>query len=235
MRSLCITLHTKDPVTLPLAYNELIQGLLYSCWRGRYPEFHDDTTNQIRKFVFGRLEGKCRVNAQTRTIRFSDLVEFEVRTPYEELLDECAAQLASRGKAQLGAYELDLVNLQSKDRLIFPSRATIRMITPVVEYRTKENHTIPISPMDMDWISLVQANTQKKAAELGIAFDAPFQAIAFDETMRKQVTRFKGTYVTGWTGKLMLAADPSIVAMLWCCGLGAKNSQGFGLFDIDVS
>ena len=58
------------------------------------------------------------------------------------------------------------------------------------------------------------------------------QVSPLPDTLRKRVTRFKGTYVTGWVGDLILACDPQLLATLYCCGIGAKNSQGFGMFRI---
>lgn len=233
MRSLRITFRTKKPITLPLAYNQYVHGLIYSCWRDRYPNVHDNGRGHIGKYVFGRLTGRHETDKKAKTIRYFDFLNLEVRTPFEELLDELAAQMASRGRAHLKGYELDLVNLQCNDRLIFPQRATILLTSPVVEYRTtQDGHTTPISPLDADWLPLIQANTAHKAKELGLSYDTPLQAMALTETIRKQVTTFKGTHITGWTGKLMLSADPRILGMLWTWGLGVNNCQGFGMFDI---
>ena len=231
MRSLRITLHTQRSIMLPLAYNELVQGMLYHCWREHYPSLHDSGT--FRPFVFGRLQGKAKVDSKARTICFSDFVSLEVRTPIEELLDECATQLASNESVRLGAYTLRVANLQTNDRLLFPQRTNIELLAPAVAYHTlDEGHTVPYSPLDPEWLPLIQQNIARKAEELGVPFGGAFQAIPHEETLRKHVTRFKGTYITGWTGKLMVQTEPQVLAMLWCTGLGVKNSQGFGLFDV---
>ena len=231
MRSLRIVLRTQKPIVLPLAYNELVQGMLYNSWRDRYPDLHDEGT--FRPFVFGRLEGKSKRDSKKRTILFYDIISLEVRTPYEELLDECAIQIARAGSARIGAYTLNVINLQSNDRLFFPQRALIKLRTPVVAYHTLEDgHTVPYSPLDAEWLGLIQQNAQHKAKKLGATYSSQLQAIPYEKTLIKQVTRFKGTFVTGWLGEFMIATDPEILAMLWCCGLGVKNSQGFGLFDV---
>lgn len=236
MRSLRITAYAHTPITLPLAYNELLQGVLYSCWHGRYPQLHDEGLGGIRgfrPFTFGRLRGKSSVSRESRTIRFEGAVSFDVRSPVEELLDELATQLAEREQIRIGAYNLPLTNLQSNDRLLFPPRATITLATPVVAYEALEDgHTRFYAPDETPWLSLVQRNAQYKAEALGLEGAAAIQAMPLTETLRKQVTRFKGTYITGWLGDVILAAEPPLMAALWCLGLGVKNSQGFGMFDI---
>lgn len=237
MRSLRISLFAKKSILLPLAYNELLQGLLYGCWRSAYPEMHNEGfggVRGLRPFNFSRLQGTAEVNRRDRTIVFRDILSFEVRSPIEELMDVLAAQLANQGKVRIGAYELPLVNLQNSDRLIFPQRAKVSLTTPVVVYEAlADGHTHFFAPQDDGWFELMQANTKRKAEALGLSCSSTLQVIPLTETMRKQVTRFKGTYVTGWTGSMILGADAQLMAALWCLGLGVKNSQGFGMFEID--
>lgn len=236
MRSLRITLRTSRPIVLPLAYNELAQGLVYSCWASQMPHVHEyrlEDGRDFRPFVFGRLEGPCRVDSQKRTIKFFELVSLEVRSVAEELIEMCATQLADRRSIRLGAYDLELVNLECCDRLLFPRRCVARLRTPAVVYQTTDDgHTTPFSPTDTQWLPLIQQNARRKAEALGLGCDTTLQALAYEETLRKQVTRFKGTYLTGYTGDILLSADPQLMAALWCCGLGVRNSQGFGMFDI---
>lgn len=236
MRALRIAFRAPSPIILPLAYNELVQGMLYSCWRTNTPMLHDAGfgENGLRLFTFGPLEGKGRANAKKRTIRFERIVRLEVRTPAEDLLDDLAMQLSSRGIVRIGAYELSVVNLESRDRLLFPRQAKVRLLAPVVAERraNDETHTIPLSPGDDDWLESIRANAKRKAKALGLTCDCALQAIPLSETLKKRVTRFKGTYITGWIGDIIVACDPQLLAALHCCGLGARNSQGFGMFNI---
>ena len=236
MRAMTITLRTRRPATLPLANNELLQGLLYSCWRDAFPEVHDrgfGTSRPLRLFTFGPLTGSCSADGRAKTIRLDGAVRFEVRSPLEVLLDELARQLSSHGKARIGAHELDLVNMQACDRLVFPPRAVLRMASPVVAYRTLEDgHTEHYSPNDPEWLPLVSGNAAHKAETLSLEAAVPLVVIPRSETLRKRVTRFKGTYITGWTGDLIASCDPAVLSLLYYTGLGAKGSQGFGMFDI---
>lgn len=236
MRCLRVTLRTSQPVVLPLAYNELVQGLLYHCWRDRFPHLHDEGFAEgrpLRLFTFGPITGRSSVDRERRTIRFDGPMSFEVRTSIEDLLDELATQLAKRGAARIGAHELCVANLEAIDRLIFPRQARIQTVSPVVCYRTLEDgHTQPYAPTDEGWIDLVRMNAQRKAEALALGCDNELQVIPLAETLRKRVTRFKGTYVTGWVGSFAIACDPVLLAALYSCGLGSKSSQGFGMFNI---
>jgi CRISPR-associated endoribonuclease Cas6 len=219
-----------------MAYNELVQGLLYSCWASDLPELHDFSLGdgrQFRPFVFGRLEGRCSPDRKARTIKFFKYVRLEVRSYIDELMDLCAGSLTNRDVIRIGAHDFDLTGLETRDWLLFPPSCVMRMRTPVVAYDTLEDgHTVPYSPTEPKWLSLVRQNARRKGEAFGLPADVPFQANAYEETLDDRVTRFKGTLVTGYMGDIRIDTDPNLLAVLWSCGLGAKNSQGFGMFDI---
>ena len=192
MRALRITLCTEGPIELPLAYNELVQGLLYSCWHEHFPKLHDVGYGDLRSFrplTFSRLTGR--------------------------------------------PHKLKVTNLEAADRLLFPQRAIIRLVTPVVAYVTlKDGHTQFYSPEEDEWVRHIQKNARWKMGVLGLEGATELQLTPLVDTLRKQVTRFKRTMVTGWMGKVALACDPNMMVTLYYLGMGSKNAQGFGMFDI---
>lgn len=249
MRSLRITVFAREPVVLPLAYNELLQGVLYGCWRERTPQLHDAGfsvgPSTYRLFTFGPLRSKGHIDSKRRTYRLEGSSSFEVRTPIEGLLDILAAELAGRGIVRIGAHELPLVNLDACDRLLFPRRALVRAVQPIVVASSKNTSDMAdsrdgthrsgyLSPEDNGWATRIQQNAADKAAIIGLDCPADLQIIPLSSTgLRKRVTRFKGTYITGWMGEFALSCDPQLMQLLYSCGLGSKNSQGFGMFEID--
>lgn len=235
MRCLRIAMYTHKRATLPIAYNQLVQGMLYSCWRESHPEVHGTAGERhVSRFTFGPIEGGVTPDSRSKTVQLQGTASIEVRSPSEELIDELATKLASRGTVRIGAHELELVNLESRDRLIFPERSLVCMRAPVVAYRTVDEygHTQPFSPADPEWHEIVAANAEQKLWELGLEPQRELQIVPMDRTLHKCVTRFKGTYITGWKGDLIVSADSQTMATLWCLGLGSKNSDGFGMFDI---
>lgn len=236
MRALSITIDSKLPTTLPIAYNELIQGLLYGCWRDSFPQLHDEgfsANKDMRLFTFGPLRGNTIADGKTKTIRLNGPVHFEVRSPIEELLNELASQLSERDHLRIGQHEYDLVNLQCCDRLLFKDRCVIHATSAVVVHtKLDDGHTHYYSPEEPDWLRLIQKNMATKAELFSLDADTAFAIMPKTETLRKRVTKFKGTIIIGWQGDFLAFGSPSILSMLYYTGLGAKNSQGFGMFDI---
>ena len=240
MRALKITLRPSRQVMLPIAYNRLLHGLLYDCWKEKYPWLHDagwpiqdqNEERAFKPFTFSPLSGRCKPNVKEKALQVNGAVSFEVRSPKEELIGELARQLYSRETVHLGAHEFEVTNLQMCDRILFPHRAIIRLASPVVEYVTSDGHTQPFCPTDAEWISLINKNSAWKAACMSIEGSPELTIIPKTETLKKRVTSFGKIWITGWTGDLIVQGDPSILAMLYYLGLGAKNSQGFGMFSI---
>ena len=48
----------------------------------------------------------------------------------------------------------------------------------------------------------------------------------------KYVTKYKGFYLSAWLGEYQLTGPRKNLDFLYQTGLGCRNSQGFGMFEI---
>ena len=65
--------------------------------------------------------------------------------------------------------------------------------------------------------------------------EAPFELTVeprFHGLPTKEFSTFKRTFITGWYGDYRLEGTPEVLDMLYQTGLGAKNSEGFGMFEV---
>jgi len=51
-------------------------------------------------------------------------------------------------------------------------------------------------------------------------------------TAKKLVTKYQGSYIEAWYGNFILSGKRKYLDFLYQTGLGSKNSQGFGMFNI---
>lgn len=236
MNALAITLWAASPISLPLAYNALVQGALYENWRETFPELHDegysDGAHRFRMFTFSPLQGRYRVHE--KQIYFSGAIRLEVRSPASELIDALCDSLQQRSAMRLGRNELPVINLECADRLLFFRQASIRMLSPVTVHETELNgRTIYYSPEDEMFLPLLAGNLASKLRAIGIPAAPVLSCVPNARTLRKRVTLFKGTYITAYEGRFELCAEPEAMALLYYAGLGGRNSQGFGMFAIE--
>ena len=53
-----------------------------------------------------------------------------------------------------------------------------------------------------------------------------------DGSMKKFVTNYQGNYIIGWFSRFRLCGERKYLDFLYQAGLGEKNAQGFGMFEI---
>jgi len=51
-------------------------------------------------------------------------------------------------------------------------------------------------------------------------------------TKNGKLVIYKGFIIKGWMGKFRLRGNPELIKFSYEAGLGAKNSQGFGMWEI---
>lgn len=237
MNALIITLLAEQTLSLPLAYNQMVQGTLYDNWRRAFPTLHDlgytDGTHTFRMFTFSPLQGHYQVKG--KNIIFDGAIRLEVRSPMSELIEELADSLLARGCIRLAMNELPIINLESADRLMFFSNARIRMISPLTLHETMpDGQTIYYKPSDETFSPMLVRNLESKLKAAGVQAAPVLGCAPVPGTIRKRVTQFKGIYITGYEGAFDVQSDPEALALLYYAGLGDRNSQGFGMFSIET-
>lgn len=247
MKALVITLWADKPTTIPFSYGRMIQGALYACWADSQPLLHDvgypaldgmdadhGASKTFRLFTFGPIERAKRVDVKRKALTVEGAFSFEVRSPVDALIDAVNDHLCGTGELSLGRDVFPVDVLEERRRTYFPSRAVISMKSPLtVHTTTEDDHTRYYSPVEKDFVPLIQENLRAKANAFGMDDPGELQLLPLEESLKKRVSTFKGIYVTGWTGTFAIAAPRTTIEFLYYTGLGARNSQGYGMFDID--
>ncbi|MGN0287489.1 MAG: CRISPR-associated endoribonuclease Cas6 [Atopobiaceae bacterium] len=239
MKALRIALYSEGQTELPLAYGHYIQGALYACLLDHFTQVHETgyRTTQGRKFrmlTFGPIQGASNVDPSRKTLTLQGQFSIEVRSPIDAVIDEIAEQLRVHMRVRLASARFSVIGLEERQKLIFPTTCVARMISPVtVHLTTPDGHTTYFSPLDDGFSELIQTNARSKMEAAGIQDAGNLQLVPLPNTLKKRVTTYKGIYVTGWLGSFVMEAQPPLMELLYYAGLGTKNTQGFGMFDID--
>lgn len=81
----------------------------------------------------------------------------------------------------------------------------------------------------------MEANARKKYEAF---YKAPADGLALDvvpERVNKsceKIMNFKDTVIKAWTGVYRLTGSPELLHTVYDCGLGGRNSQGFGMVEV---
>ena len=234
---LSVEFSVKD-LCLPIAYRHCIQGLIYDVLRTD-PAFstalHDGVTDisgkQLKLFTFGQLEGKYTI--ENKTIRFSDAVRLEIRSVNTQLMLLLLNGFYEGRELRLGTHWVRVVKCSLEKRQIMQNEIVVQTCSPVVSYLTlADGHTRFFTPDEEMFYRLLCVNAQCKWESLHKDdFPATLSVSPATKFFKKQVTLFKDTRITAWGGRFCLKGAPELLTLLYDTGLGAKSSQGFGMFE----
>lgn len=233
----------REHVVVPLHYNKAVQGLIYALIRPKLPHVHDEgyssNGREMRLFVFSRLLGKV-VAVKNGYLVFRAPVVVKVASPHASFIEALAAGLLHTPTIDLAGVKLLLSGLSVQTPTGFSSnRVQFKAISPVTVYSTLftpegKKKTYYYHPSEAEFSQQIKVNLEKKATLLGldpkVAQSIALKAVRVRSSDQK-VLYFKDTVVKGWLGLYVLEGDPSMLQVALDCGIGAKNSQGFGMLD----
>lgn len=229
-----------ENIVLPIASNESIQGLLYKAISEDFSyssKMHEEgnrySGRKYKLFTFGEPEGRYTV--QGTEIVYLNGIRLTVRSVDPYFIQLLFSYFTKHEQIQLGNQTLKVGKTEINDERIFEERIVIRTLSPITAYVTEEDgHTVYYSPNDEKFYESLITNARRKWGSAFGPTEAPSLSIRSSSNGRyiKRATRFKSTYITAWHGTFVLEGSPKMLDFLYQTGLGSKNSQGFGMFEV---
>jgi CRISPR-associated endoribonuclease Cas6 len=241
---LTITMSGRDhTITLPLHYQQQLQGLLYRSLQNptfahflHEIGFHKEKRS-FKLFTFSRLFGPHQLDQKRKTITFYDEFHWHIGTVLPELTQELREYLLLCSDVQLGGQAVEVKRIDVDNREIKGREIEIEMLSPLTVYSTYETvdrrkRTQFFGPGDEVFAHLIELNFRHKFEAY---YGVPPQERLFIEPIHvtkkhKVVTVFKGFYITAWLGRYRLHSSTGNLTFLYRVGIGGRNSQGFGMF-----
>lgn len=229
-----------NEITLPIAYRQQIQGMIYAAVESDraystylHDRSHEADGKKYKLFTFGQLHGEYVV--ADKLITFRDAVSLEIRSIDTRFIQLLLMRFTVGSEISLGDNILRVKACRLDDKQIFDSEITVRTLSPIVAYNTlPDGKTVFYSPNDEEFFSMLCKNAERKwKSKHGDTkpLELSVEAVA-DTQYKKLVTMFKQTYITAYSGCFKLRGNAELLSFLYNTGLGAKSSQGFGMFDV---
>lgn len=226
-----------ENINLPLSHKHDIQGLIYRAVKNssEFSSFlHDDGyrggNGVFRLFTFGELIGSHR--RQNRSIVFPDGFELEIRSVSEQFISDLAEYFRTESKHMLLSNDITVFDSTVSETKIESREIRVRTVSPIVAKRKSSKKTIYFSPADPEFNEIINSNFRAKyQACYGRTPDSSIEAFGADN-MRKIVTGYKEIWINAFFCDITLRGEPEHLEFLYNTGLGCKNSQGFGMFDV---
>lgn len=197
---------------------------------------------KFKLFTFSRLEGRFNITGKGKIV-FIPPFHLIVASPIERFLRELSEGLLRNDNLDILRQHIIVENVSvfsPMEDVDFGEEITIKMLSPVVAYKTNGQETarktLYFSPWD-EWFSdLIRSNLRKKYQLItGKKLDdVDFRVSPIGPKDKKycKIIRYKGTVIKGWLGIYKIRGDRRLMKIAYDTGLGSKNSQGFGCFEV---
>ena len=237
---LLLTFENTGIVDIPVNYNYYIQSSIFTLLADEDPEYaamlHDTAYGgkyRYKLFTFGELKGKSHFH--DKKLYYEGNIVLEIRSVSDMFLQVIMNSALKAGKMRIGKHDLQIKNIELFTYQITDSLIKIHTLTPIVaKAQTDDNKTIYYSPQDVRFIRRVrEAFESKYEVYFGTKPQSSIDILPMNEG-KKVVTNYKGTWINAYHGVFQLYGEPEHLQFLYDVGLGAKTSQGFGMFDLIV-
>lgn len=228
-------------LTLPINYQHILQSIIFRHLQ-QVPEYSAFLHNKgfgmekrkFKLFTFGPIDGNYRIRG--REITFLDTVSWEVRSAEPYFLKLLQESVRMNGLTY-GFQEYAEVETTLEDKAVETDAVKIRMLSPICVYATdrESGKTEYFSPELEEFAVRVNDSFRRKyRAYSGVEADSDIELLPLQIDARdKCVTKYKGFYITAWKGRYVLRGERKYLDFLYQTGLGSKNSQGFGMFELE--
>ena len=234
---------------LPVHYNYLVQSFIYRSIGEALARFYHQEGYCFGKrcfklFTFSRLLGGRRKFFRDRgEICFEGRVRLKIGAVDNRLFEDLATYLVKTRYFRLGRNycELEAVEVEMP---VFPEGpVTIRALSPITVYVTEiENGRRKMhfyTPHEKGFSEGILENLKRKmGAYLGRKEDLPPLDGAYIHPVcigprDLVVAKYKNYFwIKGWLGTYRLYLPRPYFELAYAAGLGAKNSQGFGMIEV---
>jgi CRISPR-associated endoribonuclease Cas6 len=244
----------ENQARFPLYYNHDLQSFIYHHISPELANFlHKEGyllgKRKFKFFCFSRLLGKFHINSREEKIIFSGSISFYLSSPQDEFIQQFTETLLKSPEVTLSRNSFMISNIEVWSQPHIQGDVTIRMLSPVTIYSTLfsasgKKKTYYYSPFEKEFSQLIRANVLKKYQALyGTPYDEKSnpphfqispQRVSQNSEKKIKYTPSSNSYtlIKAWLGTYRIQGDQKLIALAYDTGLGSKNSQGFGMFEI---
>lgn len=237
-------------ISLPTNYNYQVQSMIYTNISDRLSDFlhkqgFEFEKRQFKMFTFSKLSGRHRIKKISHNrsiITFYSSLYFFISSPFEPILQEFANRMVSGTTVTLNGSRLFISSVQVLMPPVFNKGiTTIKVLSPITVRSTLlgpdgGHKTYYYSPMEKEFSDLIRKNILKKyyafAGQYPQDTDFAINPLYFSQKRNYHVIVYKDFVVKGYSGIYELSGNRELKQFAYDCGIGERNSQGFGMFDI---
>ena len=229
---------SEEGLTLPINYHHILQSIVYanmkdSSYSSLHEKAYEYNKREYKMFTFSELFGKYVIH--DRKITFYGMVSFKVASPDNNLILTLADSFCEKGILYGNQLYQD-ISVMEDSEVIDKTEAEIKMISPVCVYSTDigSGKTHFYEPGTKEFKHRLEENFRRKYTAFYGKEPLEIPTIEPKRILpkHKKVTDYKGMMITGWMGEYIITGNSDMLNFWADSGIGSKNAEGFGMFDI---
>ncbi|MGI6253125.1 MAG: CRISPR-associated endoribonuclease Cas6 [Aminivibrio sp.] len=228
---------------IPKVNLHLFQAMFYNLLPRTFASFlHNEgfqsDNRRFKLFAFSWPKGSGRPFFSDNAIIMKYPIRLTVATPVRLTMAGITDGALQKTHIRIGNNIVYCSEITLRDLEVKEDSLNIYTLSPITCYstlykKTGEPYTLYHSPSDPDFGKQIHANLARKFKALYPDYELPEKALTFTPsgTVREQIARFRPDDprpIKGWWGKFTLRGPTELLQTALDCGLGAKNSAGFG-------
>lgn len=224
---------------LPRNYNHVLQAVLLRWLNDRnYSRFLHDVGYKYEKrayklFAFSSLYGDFTSLKETNEIVYKSSARFVVSCVEDRFMEYLAENFIKNDHIVILNQNVYVSKVEVWDDDV-NKEVVVRTVSPVTVYSTIENEngkkfTKYYSPNDLEIEEKLKENLHRKyIAYYGYTPSGEISIKNIGQVPKKAIINYKGTIIEAWKTDFLLSGEPELIKFALNCGIGSKNSQGFG-------
>jgi CRISPR-associated endoribonuclease Cas6 len=237
-----------NKVVLPAHYNYHIHGLIYRTFSNELAsKLHTEgfifNKRPFKLFTFSRIleKGNLIKSGENAKLVLGRRISFFFSSPVENIVANLGEMSFKRREFYLYGQRIYLSQLEVITPPRLEDRLFIKALSPITVYSTfkkadNEKVSYYYKPYEESFQKLIEENAKKKYRVLygkepeGLRLS--MKPYKFSVKKNRCIVFFKNTPIEGWTGIYELSGSPELIAITYNAGLGSKNSEGFGMWEL---
>lgn len=232
---------------LPSSNLHLFQSLLYNLLPCEYADFLHNygyivDGHPMKLFAMSWPLSPRRPKFNNGSIEFILPVKLIISTPVYEIFDGIASGALMNEKLRVGNNILVCENIEAKETTVETEKIIINTLSPITCYTQMQRqdgrkYTVYFSPSEKDFAKSIYNNLVRKYRALYPGAPVPDKPVNICPlgNPKERIAKFSGNNsfpIKGWYGKFTLTGPKELLQTAVDCGLGAKNSSGWGCVEI---
>ncbi|WP_297888801.1 CRISPR-associated endoribonuclease Cas6 [Sulfurihydrogenibium sp.] len=229
----------KEYIALPIHHNYLLQSMLYKNLPKQLANFLHDVGFSYEKrsfklFTFSKIQSE-HFKISNQQIIYKAPISIYISSAVNDITKNWGETFIRKEYFLLGSNELFLESIEVITNPDFKDKMTIKTLSPITTYRTFEKdkkYYRYYSPTETDFQELIKENLRKKYEVISGEKIPDFPLKIKPIKTRKLLLKYKDFPIEAYEGTFEINTQPNLFKTVYDAGLGAKNSQGFGMIEV---